>query len=39
MEEQCNEQSWWYSVMDSGTVMVEKWNIQVVEQCNETVEQ
>ena len=27
MEEQCNEQSWWYSVMDSGTVMVENWNI------------
>ena len=24
MEEQCNEQSWWDSVMDSGTVMVEK---------------
>ena len=38
MEEQCNEQSCWDSVIDSGTVMVEKWN-SVVEQCNETVEQ
>ena len=38
MVEQCNEQSWWDSVMDSGTVMVEKWNSKVV-QCGGTVEQ
>ena len=33
MKEQCNEQSWSDSVVDSGTVMVEKWN-SVVERRN-----
>ena len=53
MVEQCNEtveQSWWNSVGNSGTVMVEQWNTNsgtvwwnsgtvIVEQCGGTVEQ
>ena len=26
MVEQCNKHSWWDTVVDSGTVMVEQWN-------------